>query len=160
MAVRRQLADHGWCDLIVGIIQVIEAADGVVDSVQERARDIITRAVMSSSMQGHRDQVTGRIMALVVDRVWSALFEALKNAVPPLSLLTNEDLLRALRILAVFICPAPGLHSEVLTHALRPLGEDARGYLTDQTKEYLGEVFVEWRVGDSHQGRSPGDRTS
>ncbi|MCK9900618.1 hypothetical protein MXD63_11080 [Frankia sp. Cpl3] len=142
--VRIGLANHGWCDLIVGIVRVMEVANGVMGRVENRARSAIVWAITQSSMQSGRQQVVEQVVEFLVDKVWSALIEALKRAASPLDALTNEDLLRLLRIIAVFICPAPARHFEVRRYALEPLGEDARGYLTDQTKEYLGQVFVDW----------------
>ncbi|OHV31688.1 hypothetical protein CC117_25490 [Parafrankia colletiae] len=97
-----------------------------------------------SSMQETRTQVNEKVIELMAGRVWSALFTAVKQAMPPLNVLDNDALLRTLRILAVFICPAPQKHKEVHIHALRPLGEDVRGYLTEQTKEHLKEAFADW----------------
>lgn len=143
-AVRQNLANHGWCDLIVGIIQTGEAANAVVSGLEVGARDVIVRAIMRSSMRLGRPQVVERIVKVLVDKVCSVFFAALKEAAPPLGVLTNEDLLSALRILAVFICPAPSVHVEVRRHALAPLGDDAGGYLTDKTRAHLGQVFADW----------------
>lgn len=143
-AVRRELASHAWCDLIVGIIQVLEATNGLLGGIEKRGRDTIVHAMTDSSMQGTRTQVSEKVIELMAGMVWSALFTAVKQAVPPLNVLDNDALLRTLRILAVFICPAPQKHKEVHIHALRPLGEDVRGYLTEQTKEHLKEAFAGW----------------
>lgn len=142
-AVRKSLANHGWCDLIVGIIQVVEVARGVVGIIESGARDAIVRAIMQSSMQSRYREVVERVVEVLVDKVCTVFFETLKQAASPLGILANEDLLRALRIIAVFICPGPSTHVEVRKHALAPLGEDVKGYLTGQTKEYLGQVFVD-----------------
>lgn len=141
--VRMDLANHGWCDLIVGIVRVTEVAAGVLGRVENGARSAIVYLMMRSSMQSGRQQAVERVIEFLVDKVWSTFIEVLRQAAPPLNVLTNEDLLRALRIFAVFVCPAPARHVEVREHALEPLGEDARGYLTEQTREYLGQVFLQ-----------------
>jgi hypothetical protein len=158
--VRRELATHGWCDLLVGIIQVIEEARGVLDGVKDTARVTIVKAITGSSKQSLRHHVTDHIVGLMVDKVWSTLFAAITHSVPPLALLDNDEFLRTLRILAAFICPAPEQHSEVREHALKPLGEDAKGYLSDQTKEYLAEVFAEWRAAPGTRDHDPGSQAA
>ncbi|MCK9902147.1 hypothetical protein MXD63_18965 [Frankia sp. Cpl3] len=143
-AVRRELASHAWCDLIVGIIKLLEETNGLLGDIEKIGRDRIVHAMTDSSMQETRTQVNEKVIELMAGRVWSALFTAVKQAMPPLNVLDNDALLRTLRILAVFICPAPQKHKEVHIHALRPLGEDVRGYLTEQTKEHLKEAFADW----------------
>ena len=56
----------------------------------------------------------------------------------------RTETLRSLRILAVFICPAPEDHKEVREHALEPLRDDARAIITAQTKARLARLFDEW----------------
>ncbi|KPM56025.1 hypothetical protein ACG83_12690 [Frankia sp. R43] len=141
--VRKDLANHGWCDLIVGIIRFLEAAQGVVGDIESGARGFVVRAVLQSSVQGRPRQLDERVVELLVGKVCNVFFEALKQALPPLNVLTDEDLLRALRIIAVFICPGLSTHAEVREHALAPLEKDGRGYLTEQTKESLRQVFVD-----------------
>jgi hypothetical protein len=60
---------------------------------------------------------------------------------PLVHLLSGERALLALRILAVFACPAPEEHAEVRTHALRPLIVDGRKILSDRVKEQLSELL-------------------
>lgn len=153
--VRKKLAQHVWCDLIVGIIQIVEESVGMVETIQENARDAIVRAVENSSMQKRRPDITHQVVTLVVGRAWSVISPALKAALPPLNL-DIDNLLRVLRILAVVICPAPGEHMEVREHALRPLGDDIRGYLTIETKHYLGEIFAGWPPPSDPQATGTG----
>jgi hypothetical protein len=66
---------------------------------------------------------------------------AVTAKIPILAAVTSDDVLRMLRMLAIFMCPAPEAHREVRERALDPLGEDVRAVITDETKERLREVF-------------------
>jgi hypothetical protein len=147
--IKRQLAYHGWCDLFIGLVQVIEACREVLDRIPDAAKNIVKEAIRCSSMQAKRPYVTDDVVDVVVDRVWEAFKGAMVGHVPLLSIITDEDALRSLRILAVFTCPAPEKHKEVREHALKPLGDDVERILTDQTKARLKELFVEW-TSDLH----------
>jgi hypothetical protein len=65
--------------------------------------------------------------------------------IPLLSIITSEDAARSLRILAVFVCPAPERHREVREHALKPLGDDVKKILTEQAKARLATLFKDWK---------------
>lgn len=141
---KRQLAYHGWCDLFIGLVQVIEIYQHTLDKIPDAAKDLVKQAILRSSMQAKRSHVTSVVVDVVVDKVWQAFKGALVGQVPLLSFITGEEALRSLRILAVFTCPAPEKHKEVREHALRPLGDDARKILTAQTKTRLAKLFDEW----------------
>ncbi|MFD0967204.1 hypothetical protein [Plantactinospora endophytica] len=142
--VRRELANHGWCDLLVGMIRAIELVKGPLNSLSEWPVTMISEAVLTSSMQAGRPHVTGTVVDLVVSEVWRGFRAAACGGIPLIELLTGEEALRALRILAVFICPAPSRHAEVRRYALKPLGEDVHHVLSEQTEARLAEMFVEW----------------
>lgn len=148
--IKRQLADHGWCDLFIGLVRVIEAYRHVLDRIPEEAKDLVKRAIRRSSMQAKRSSVTSAVVDVVVDKVWRAFKGAMFAHVPLLSIITSEDALRSLRILAVFTCPAPENHQEVREHALKPLGDDAKRILTAQTKTRLAKLFDEWATSDDN----------
>jgi hypothetical protein len=145
--IKRNLANHGWCDLLVGLVRAIEACRETLDSIPEAAKKIVKHAILNSSIQGTRPHVTETVADAVVEKVWQAFKTALFVKVPLLNI-TNDETLRALRILAVFVCPAPEKHEEVRKHALVPLGDDAKGILTDQTRKRLAQLFSEWRNED------------
>jgi hypothetical protein len=44
--------------------------------------------------------------------------------------------------------PALGEHAEVREHALKPLGEEVKGLLSDEVKPRLAELFAEWQDRD------------
>ncbi|MCU1293577.1 MAG: hypothetical protein JWP08_2427 [Bryobacterales bacterium] len=148
--IKRQLAYHGWCDLFIGLVQVIEASQNVLEKIPESAKKLVKQAILSSSMQTKRSYVTNAVVDVLVDRVWQAFKGAMCGHVPLLSIITGEDTLRSLRILAVFTCPAPEKHKEVREHALKPLGDDVKKILTEQTKMRLAKLFDEWATGDDN----------
>jgi len=104
-------------------------------------------AILGSSMQEERSAVTRKVVDVAVDRVWQAFKTAAFAGNPLLSILDSEEVLRSLRILAVFTCPAPENHKEVYEYALKPLGDDAMKILTEQTKKQLAKVFEKWATG-------------
>lgn len=144
--IKRELANHVWCDLFVGLVRAIEISQGVLNRLPDAATDIVKQVILGSTLQGGRAHVTEAVVDIVVSRVWRAFRTATFNAVPLLNIVGSEEALRALRILAVFICPAPGRHLEVREYALKPLGSDIHDILTEQTKARLAELFADWRV--------------
>lgn len=98
-------------------------------------------------MQANRAHVTEAVVNIVMDKVWHAFVAAAFGGIPLLDVLSNDDALRALRILAVFICPAPEEHEAVRQHALKPLHNvvAAIGTLIDHTRvvarRYEGTPF-------------------
>ncbi|MBE8523748.1 hypothetical protein ILP97_40735 [Amycolatopsis sp. H6(2020)] len=146
-AIRRQLAHHGWCDLFIGFVQALEAFGKVVEKVPDKAKEIIAEAICCSSKQKVRSEVTRRVVDMVVDKAWSAFKAAAIAHSPLFAFLGSEDLLRNLRIIAIFICPAPGNHKEVQDHAIDPLLRDAHNYISDETKQWLATQFKQWADG-------------
>jgi hypothetical protein len=144
--IKRDLAQHGWCDLFIGLVRVIETCGKVLDKIPEWGKDIVKRAILDSSMQRGRSRLTSAVVDVVVAKVWSAFKGVLLVKVPLLSVLTSEDAARSLRILAMFACPAPERHQEVREHALKPIGDDAKKILTDQVKAHLAKQFDEWKA--------------
>jgi hypothetical protein len=132
-AVGREFADHGWCDLLVGLVRGAEAERRLDDGV----RDWMSRGVTGSSRAPGRPKIDQGIADVVIGHVWAALGARLPASYPWLSAATGEHALRSLRVLAVFMCPAPEAHAEVRAHALGP----AIGMLTEQTKERLAQVL-------------------
>jgi hypothetical protein len=144
--IRRELASHVWCDLFLGLARVTEVGQGVLNRIPDAAADLVKQTILGSTMHGGRSLITEAVVDIVVRRVWTAFRTAAFNGVPLLNILAGEDALRAMRILAVFICPAPEKHREVREYALKPLGNDVRDILTEQTKTRLAELFAEWRA--------------
>lgn len=145
--IKLQLAHHGWCDLFIGLAKAVKKYQDFLDRIPEGAKEIVKWAILGSSMQPERPAVTRAVVDIVVDRVWQAFKTATFAHYPLLSVLDSEEVLRSLRILAVFTCPAPENHKEVCEYALKPLGDDAMKVLTEQTKKRLAKVFEEWATG-------------
>jgi hypothetical protein len=141
-SVKRELTHHGWCDLFVGLVRAIEVTRQRFNSIPDKVKSL----VLGSATQAERPHVTEAVVGLIVDKVWHAFQAAAFAGVPLLDLISNEEALRALRILAVFICPAPAQHPAVRQHALQPLGDDVTKVLTDQTQTRLAELFADWRT--------------
>lgn len=144
--IKRQLAHHGWCDLFIGLVQVVQASRTALEEIPKRAKRRVKKAIRNSSMQGKRSEVSSAVVDVVVDKVWSAFKGAMVAQMPLLSVVTREDAVRTLRILAVFICPAPEDHKEVLEYALKPLADDAKKIITEETKARLVKVIDEWKA--------------
>ncbi|MEU4532499.1 hypothetical protein AB0F49_30130 [Micromonospora ureilytica] len=141
-SVKRDLTNHFWCDLFIGLVQAIEMTRRGFDSIPNKVKALI----LGSALQADRPHVTEAVVGLIVDKAWHGIQAAAFAGAPLLDLISNEEALRALRILAVFICPAPAQHAAVRQHALKPLGDDTTKILTDQTKTRLAELFTDWRA--------------
>lgn len=150
--IKRQLANHGWCDLFIGLVQVIETSQKLLAEIPDSAKLIVKQAIRNSSMKNGRSYVTDAVVDIVVDRVWSAFKGVIFAHYPLMKAITNEDAARSLRILAVFICPAPEDHQEVREHALKPLGDDVGKILTEKTKQRLAKLFDEWTADAGEPG--------
>ena len=141
-AAKQQLAQHGWCDLLIGVVRAIEKFGKVIDKLPDKATAFICRVVLGSSIHKKRPQVDKKVVRLVVDKVLGAVKAVAAAKLPIFAAITNDGVLRMLRILAVFSCPAPEDHPEVREHALDPLGDELLGILTDEAKDRLREVFA------------------
>jgi hypothetical protein len=139
--IRLQLADHGWCDLFIGVVRVLERFGKAFDEIPDRAKKIIVKTIRRSSRGDKRPALTKFVVNLIVDKAWAAFKAALIAHSPVFGVLTSEELLRNLRMIALFICPAPERHEEVRKHALEPLADDAQGYVSDAAKEWLAKQF-------------------
>lgn len=144
--IRRSFARHGWCDLLVGIVQAIEAFDGPVASIPDTAKAAVTRYILNSTMQPRRAHITALVAEVIVDKAWLAFKTALVSQIPLIGT-SREQAILILRVLAVFVCPAPERHAEVQRFALKPIGDDVRTILLPTTKDRLAELFAEWRNG-------------
>ncbi|WP_433082340.1 hypothetical protein ACQP1P_01470 [Dactylosporangium sp. CA-052675] len=125
VAIGREFADHGWCDLLVGLARGVEARHGL----DEEAREWMRLALTESSRAPHRPRVDKNTADVVVGHVWEALRAGSYGWL--------ERDLRSLRVLAVFMCPAPEAHAEVREHALGP----AAGMLTERTRDRLQRLL-------------------
>jgi hypothetical protein len=130
--IKKQLADHTWCSLLVALIRCIEQMDDAVQALSATAKRFLTEHLSNT--------LTAAVVAIVVDRVWSAL-ERLAEAHFPL---LGRDTLRVLRMLALFACPSVDHHPAVYQHAARPLMGDARNVVSDGIRAQVGTLFAAW----------------
>lgn len=142
--VRRELAHHTWCDLIVGLIRLLDGAMRASEEFGEAAVDSVVRMILRSSQQGDREAVTEEVVRMVVNRVFHAIKTTFVAHVPVLQLLTDDKALTALRILAVFACPAPERHPELRKYALEPLAAEGNEFVSAEVKKWLYEVLPDW----------------
>ncbi|MFE0529921.1 hypothetical protein ACFW0V_20235 [Micromonospora parva] len=138
--IKKRLADHTWCSLLVALIQLIEKINKAVDLLTDTAKQFITGALSRRFDSGLPRLVTDAVIRLIVDKVWSALARLLEAHFP----LLGTDTLRVLRMLAIFTCPSVEHHPEVYKHAVRPLVGDANGIVTDEIKTHVVTLFSAW----------------
>lgn len=138
--IKKRLADHTWCGLLVALIQLIERIDKAVDLLTDTAKQFITDTLSRRFDSGLPRLVTDAVIRLVVDKVWSALARLLEAHFP----LLGTDTLRVLRMLAIFTCPSVEHHPEVYKHAVKPLMGDAREIITDEIKTQVVILFSAW----------------
>ena len=131
--VRRQMASHVWCDLLIALVRIVQQVHDVVDLLSEKSRNFVTQVLLKSSKKGLRKHVIEAVVDLVVDKVWSALRGLAATKLP----LLGPGMLRALRMLAVFTCPSPESHREVHQYAVVPLMNDAVGVISDEIKTHI-----------------------
>jgi hypothetical protein len=146
--VRRELTRHFWCDLLIGLAAAVEDWQGPLERIPAEMKRRVTTAVSRSSHSHLRRHVTAQIITILVDKAWDLFMSALIVHFPVRAVLSNDDLVRSLRILAVFSCPAPGQHREVREQALRPLGDELDGLLEPATQDELRRLFAEWQDED------------
>jgi hypothetical protein len=90
-AISRELAQHGWCDLLVGLVQAVERCQGALREIPRSAKAIVKQAMLGSSRQHLRARVTSRVVDVVVDRVWDVFLAAITGGVPVLNALSSEN---------------------------------------------------------------------
>ncbi|MFI5932935.1 hypothetical protein [Actinoplanes sp. NPDC051494] len=134
--IKLQLADHTWCAWLVGLIQLIELFRQGCDVLSDAVRTMFAENVLRHFPPG----LWRMVADLVVDRFWAALTTLLRSHVLPV----GADLLRALRILTVFICPSIEDHREVYDTAMRPLMGESFELISDGVKAQLTALFTAW----------------
>lgn len=113
-----------------------------VNLLSEKSKTVAKRMLLKSSKKGLRKHIAEGVVDLVVGKVWSALRGLVAAKIP----LLGPAGLRALRMLAVFTCPAPEAHREVYEHAVVPLMDDARGAISEEVKvRIIAHVSKRWR---------------
>ncbi|MET7876398.1 hypothetical protein ABZS52_05620 [Micromonospora profundi] len=134
--IKKDLASHGWCSLLVALIQLIEKINKGAGLVADAAQQALKNA-LSNHLAG---PIAEQLKDAVVDKVWSALTRLLDAHFP----LLGADTVRVLRMLAVFACPSVERHRDVYQHALVPLMGDGRGLVTEEIKAQVATLFTAW----------------
>lgn len=136
---RRAFADHLWCDLLAGMAQALEDYDKQL----QRIPDHITALILVARERDGRSAVEDFQVKLAVNEAWKVIQELpfVKALLPEVG-----ELLRAIRILAILICPAPEHHREVIVHCVNPLRDEL---VSEATQERLERVLPsKWLPGE------------
>ena len=137
--VKKQLADHAWCTLLVSLIRRIEQFNEAAQALSDRGREFIQRA-MTEHLSGIPQALAGAVAGILVGTVWSALARLSVAHFP----LVGADTLRVLRMLALFTCPSVEHHPEVYRYAARPLLGDGLGLVSDGIRSQVTMLFTAW----------------
>lgn len=138
--IKKDLASHGWCSLLVALIQLIEKVNKTIGLVAELAKQALKDALTKHLTCRIANQLKDAVVDIVVEKVWSALARLLDAHFP----LLGTDTVRVLRMLTVFACPSVERHRDVYQHAVVPLMGDARGFVTEDVKAQVVALFAAW----------------
>ncbi|MEE2038768.1 hypothetical protein Q8791_16205 [Nocardiopsis sp. CT-R113] len=125
--VSEALPGHFWCSLLAALVGAADRVERVVDKIPAQARDLLEEAPPPD---------WGGAQELIADTAVEAVWEC---AAAFLLLWRPDELFLVMRILAVFICPAPGRHPEVARLCLLSLG---RGILQDAATHMLRQSLT------------------
>jgi hypothetical protein len=115
--------DHVLCDFLAAAARAMQELQDQLD----RAVAHMVSAILASRGRDHR--------AVIPEPLATVAAQAAVNALTQLSVIRQfDDLLRATRILAVMVCPAPEHHRAVVLYCLSPL---VKGILSDTTRQVL-----------------------
>jgi hypothetical protein len=115
--------DHIVCDFLAAAARAMQELQDQFD----RAVAHMVSAILASRRRDHR--------SVIPEPLATVAAQAAVNALTKLSVVRQfDDLLRATRILAVMMCPAPEQHRAVVLYCLSPL---EKGILSDATRQAL-----------------------
>ena len=133
---RKAKDEHFWCDLAVALANSIETLARRADEALSRVPEYAIALMVESRTDDRRSKDVNPLVRLAIYATWKSVKATLIQQVP----LDPGSLVKALRILAILICPSPGNHAAVRDGALRPLTKDV---ISEATKQRLEEVFSE-----------------
>jgi hypothetical protein len=142
-AVKKRIANHLWCSLLVALIREIEGINDTVKLLSDKTKEILKKAVGKHFDSGFSKVVADAVVGIVIDKVWAALTQLVEAHFPIL----GAKSLRALRILAVFACPSVERHHELYEHAMRPLMDEGSELITERIKTRVITLFSAWWGG-------------
>lgn len=119
----RRTAGHFWCELLSEIALTLDRVDRASSRVPEEAKQMLRESETVSEW----GPVRTALADTAVDGLWKVARLALLGS-------DHRDLARALRVLALLICPDPGAHERVTKTAMGPL---ARELFSEQTEGRL-----------------------
>ncbi|WP_045747746.1 hypothetical protein [Actinoplanes rectilineatus] len=137
--VKRRLAKHTWCGILVILIRGLEEVHDVAAFVADRAKKLIAEFV-TSKLSSLARTLAEAVVGIVVDKVGSALGRLVEAHFP----LLGEDTLRVLRMLALFVCPSVDRHADVYRYAVQPLTAEGTTFLIAETRDQVTALFTEW----------------
>ena len=143
--IKRQLADHTWCTLLVTLVRGLERINQAFNLFSEQGKRFVEHALIDN-LTGISKALAEMVIGIIVDKVWAALSRLLEAHFP----LVGEDSLRVLRMLTLFTCPSVEHHPQVYKHAAKPLMDDGLKLISQGTKSQLTTLFTAW-----WQQRSP-----
>lgn len=132
-ALKRSLVDHFWCDLLAALA----AGLGEFKKITDRIPGYVEKMILESRAVEKRSMIDKWFVRLAVRTVWNLIKGLLVSG-------QFDQLLRAVRILAILMCPAPEDHPGVYRHCIAPLvGEGVANIISDVTQKRLQEIFPE-----------------
>jgi hypothetical protein len=140
MAVKKRIAYHVWCSLLVALIRVIENIDDTLKLLSDKTKELLRNAVKKCFDLGFAKVVADAVVNVVVDKVWSVLIQLVGAHFP----IIGTKSLRGLRILAVFACPSVEQHPELYKHAMQPLMDESHVLITEKVKTWVTALFTAW----------------
>jgi hypothetical protein len=150
-----KIASHFWCELVAAlagqVAEILELLkDGVIRTVQDLASLVETSIlrVLATALHTPPSRGTPAGTRRATKAVYEIALRVLATKIAELILAKPQLVLRALRILGVFICPAPEYHPAVLEYCLEPLLKEilvdkATGVLQAETIRRLRLVRAE-----------------
>jgi hypothetical protein len=126
---RRALLDHFWCDLLAAFAHGLATFQHQFDRVPDH---IASAIIVARRDHGARSRIDDADVKMATRYAWKLIktIPFVSTALPDV-----EKPLRAIRMLAVMICPAPEQHREVAKYCLHPLIGEVLTALTKQRLE-------------------------
>jgi hypothetical protein len=138
-AKRLALADHFFCALLAELAHAIQE---VGDKFGQLSDEMVSAIIRARIAEG-RSAISDFLVRLAIQ----ATVAGLRNVISHLSLVGQiGNLQRAIRILAIFMCPAPEKHQAVVQYCIDPLG---RPIIAGEIRERLLQSMPRWMTGTS-----------
>jgi hypothetical protein len=133
---KRSQAHHFWCDILAAFACAIEDLKVLNDRIPEAAASRVLNPTRRDRPPAAEETSVRLATKVAWKEIESQIVEVLLKKLPPLRQL--EDLCRAIRILAIMMCPAPEDHRAVVQCCIKPLEE---GIISAAVKQRLMSVL-------------------